>query len=865
MYIETILTCLHTELDVIMLIDLCRYNILPRVTRRLTYNEKKLIKDGSVFVYEETESKMKRWTDGRLWSPSRSCGIFLGYREYKPMVNLYNDSGSSWSYSYQSNISKDSQCASTYHALDNSEKSFIQTNDKDGNLFDINIDGNLFFPNSGSNFLLKENCGLNTDFSTISKYNIPARKSSISDDINCNNNNLLNGVKFRKYSVDNMKNNRRINSCKELGNFNKKMIKELGNKKFKCNFNSENREDIFKNNLRRKSEIICGENERYNAEIEKRKFSVETRIGNNNFNENNNLSRFNDIKHDNLLDSFFINDKNSKPEYLANENACNAMQLTDNNGDNSNSYTFDSSKTKSSDSNFNKLGSFCQMNDENKYLYKKTLTATLKNRTYHIIAYQNLEDELTGRCCFKWGNRLRRLYDEFTIYKNSFMLGKGNLVPKNLNKYLFSKCDTIDPAKINYNNPSRVNDENVLNYYQRNDINNGKHIFSHVNQQFEDKSAFVHLGNEQVASRVDDINGNIEKETVSKNKIIYSNGCFLTELNRNNTEENNEKATNQYVKNIKSIYNSTNNSLLSESHYANNNQNCEKQKENFLYYSNFSFDLENQHNLKMIVNNQFINKNMPNNDENNIIKIENKQNCKYNDNLTTFENLEEKININQDDIKKNQNNLIPNIISNNECAQFQFCDFNYDETNQNIFKLKNIQENDIVSNNESILDNIKMSRLQTESRQNEKFMSKFKEKSENSFNNDDNLIELAIYEEVNKCDSKNPNTLDDAIDKIKKNIFKEEKIEGQNNLTNFDQKCCFANNLNDIVMKKPVYIDEIVRENLSNGNLDANDIKTKKILNITILILKIIIIINFLILIIQNLQKINKMIIVCLK
>ncbi|KAM0687113.1 Global transcription regulator sge1 [Conglomerata obtusa] len=83
--IETFLGCVHTELDIIILIDLCQKNVLGRVTRRLHENEKRYIKDGSIFVYEESESKIKRWTDGKIWSPSRCNGIFLCYREYKPV------------------------------------------------------------------------------------------------------------------------------------------------------------------------------------------------------------------------------------------------------------------------------------------------------------------------------------------------------------------------------------------------------------------------------------------------------------------------------------------------------------------------------------------------------------------------------------------------------------------------------------------------------------------------------------------------------------------------------------------------------------------------------------------------------------
>lgn len=86
--IETYVGCIHTELDVIMLIDLCQQNILARVTRRLTDFERKKIQNGSVFVYEETESNIKRWTDGQIWSPSRCSGIFLTYTEHLPRMAI---------------------------------------------------------------------------------------------------------------------------------------------------------------------------------------------------------------------------------------------------------------------------------------------------------------------------------------------------------------------------------------------------------------------------------------------------------------------------------------------------------------------------------------------------------------------------------------------------------------------------------------------------------------------------------------------------------------------------------------------------------------------------------------------------------
>lgn len=55
---------------------------LNRVTRRPHDRERSsLIRSGSVFIYEEGASGIKRWTDGISWSPSRILNNFLIYRE----------------------------------------------------------------------------------------------------------------------------------------------------------------------------------------------------------------------------------------------------------------------------------------------------------------------------------------------------------------------------------------------------------------------------------------------------------------------------------------------------------------------------------------------------------------------------------------------------------------------------------------------------------------------------------------------------------------------------------------------------------------------------------------------------------------
>lgn len=51
--------------------------MIPRVTRRLIERERAMVQSGAVFVFDEHESGIKRWTDGLVWSPSRILGNFL--------------------------------------------------------------------------------------------------------------------------------------------------------------------------------------------------------------------------------------------------------------------------------------------------------------------------------------------------------------------------------------------------------------------------------------------------------------------------------------------------------------------------------------------------------------------------------------------------------------------------------------------------------------------------------------------------------------------------------------------------------------------------------------------------------------------
>ncbi|KAK9441740.1 cAMP-independent regulatory protein pac2 [Metarhizium brunneum] len=78
---ETYHGFVRTPGDAIKLFEACRLGLLPRVQRRLSEKERQSIRSGSVFVWDEREAGMRRWTDGKSWSASRVSGSFLTYRE----------------------------------------------------------------------------------------------------------------------------------------------------------------------------------------------------------------------------------------------------------------------------------------------------------------------------------------------------------------------------------------------------------------------------------------------------------------------------------------------------------------------------------------------------------------------------------------------------------------------------------------------------------------------------------------------------------------------------------------------------------------------------------------------------------------
>lgn len=73
--------------DAVILLEAARQRLIPKITRRLKDHERQQIKTGSIFIWNEKEAKMRRWTDGRSWSASRVTGAFLTYREMESSNN----------------------------------------------------------------------------------------------------------------------------------------------------------------------------------------------------------------------------------------------------------------------------------------------------------------------------------------------------------------------------------------------------------------------------------------------------------------------------------------------------------------------------------------------------------------------------------------------------------------------------------------------------------------------------------------------------------------------------------------------------------------------------------------------------------
>ncbi|KZP05957.1 hypothetical protein FIBSPDRAFT_876964 [Athelia psychrophila] len=76
---------IDTTVEALRLVRAAQLGLVPRIRRRLNMEEReKMVVSGAVFVFSVAEASMQRWTDGKMWSPSRIDGNFLvsGARVY---------------------------------------------------------------------------------------------------------------------------------------------------------------------------------------------------------------------------------------------------------------------------------------------------------------------------------------------------------------------------------------------------------------------------------------------------------------------------------------------------------------------------------------------------------------------------------------------------------------------------------------------------------------------------------------------------------------------------------------------------------------------------------------------------------------
>ncbi|KKO76371.1 gluconate transport-inducing protein [Vairimorpha ceranae] len=89
--------------DALLMVHATRLGYITPVTQRLRTDERDSLRSGDIFVFIETENGIKRWTDGKIWSPSKINGQFLLYKE----VPRHLSKSAIKKCSLQKNLSKD--------------------------------------------------------------------------------------------------------------------------------------------------------------------------------------------------------------------------------------------------------------------------------------------------------------------------------------------------------------------------------------------------------------------------------------------------------------------------------------------------------------------------------------------------------------------------------------------------------------------------------------------------------------------------------------------------------------------------------------------------------------------------------------
>ncbi|KAH7412767.1 Gti1/Pac2 family-domain-containing protein [Cadophora sp. MPI-SDFR-AT-0126] len=79
----------RTRQDANLLFEACQLDDLPKIQRRLSRKERKvMISPGAVFVWDEVETGIQRWTNGRLWGSVTLSEEFIVRREMERKAKI---------------------------------------------------------------------------------------------------------------------------------------------------------------------------------------------------------------------------------------------------------------------------------------------------------------------------------------------------------------------------------------------------------------------------------------------------------------------------------------------------------------------------------------------------------------------------------------------------------------------------------------------------------------------------------------------------------------------------------------------------------------------------------------------------------
>ncbi|ANB15804.1 Mit1p [Sugiyamaella lignohabitans] len=150
--------------DAILLFQAAITGVLPLVPRRPHDRERaELIQSGSVFIFNEHNSGIKRWTDGIAWSPSRILGNFLIYRQ---LEKPFSPGEKKRTFRQQRNRRKQSTSVDTPHPY--GREALMQQQSRNNGRGDSIID-----PTTGIHYQATGRPPMHNDLDMMNKYRSP--------------------------------------------------------------------------------------------------------------------------------------------------------------------------------------------------------------------------------------------------------------------------------------------------------------------------------------------------------------------------------------------------------------------------------------------------------------------------------------------------------------------------------------------------------------------------------------------------------------------------------------------------------------------------------------------------------------------